>query len=352
VSEALRKEQPSADAAGELALAWIGSAAGLEGDIVKRSGIPFWGIGLRGGVRGMGPLVALRALLGLIVGVAQALRILRSLKPQVIMATGGYVSVPPVLAGWLLRVPSLVYLPDLTPGWAVRFLSPFARRIAVTAEESRRFFPARKVLVSGYPVRPALSGQDRKAAREVFGLDPDLRTILVMGGSRGAHSINVAISQALPSLLLTYQVIHVTGPQEAGAMRTVREQLASELRKRYRPYGFLHEDMVKALAAADIIVCRAGASVLGEIPAAGLAAILVPYAGGHRDQERNAAYLASKGVAVQIEDADLTAALLEETINRVAEPATLAAMRQAAAVLARPDAAAIIARELMSIARR
>ena len=135
-------------------------------------------------------------------------------------------------------------------------------------------------------------------------------------------------------------------------MRLVRDQLAPESKRRYRPYGFLHEDMARAFAAADLVVCRSGASVLGEIPAAGLAAILIPYAGGHRDQERNAAFLAEQGAAVVLEDGSLTPALLEETINKVAEPETLAAMRQASAALARPDAADVIAKELDSTGPR
>ena len=138
-------------------------------------------------------------------------------------------------------------------------------------------------------------------------------TLLVMGGSRGAHSINVAVSGTLALLLQGYQVIHVTGQQDAPAMRSQREQLPADSRRRYRPYAFLHDDMIKALAAADVIVCRSGASVLGEIPCAGLAAILVPYAGGHHDQERNAQYLADRGRAVIIDDADLSPALLLET---------------------------------------
>ncbi len=324
----------------------------MEGDIVRRSDIAFRGVGLRGGLRGVGPLAAVRGVFGLLAGFWQSLGVIRSVRPQVILATGGYVSVPAVLAGWLLRVPSLVYLPDMQPGWAVRFLTPFARRVAVTTDESRAYFAERKVFVSGYPVRPALFGQDRAAARDAFGLDPDLRTILVVGGSRGAHSINVALADALAHLLLTYQIIHVTGQQEAGAMRLLRDQLAPESKRRYRPYGFLHEDMARAFAAADLVVCRAGASVLGEIPAAGLAAVLIPYAGGHRDQERNAAFLASKGAAVVLADGELSGSLLEETINRVAEPATLAAMRQASVALARRNAADVIAKEVVALARR
>ncbi len=352
VVEALKKVPPTTNAAGDLAITWVGSVAGLEGDIVRRSEIPFRGVGLRGGLRGVGALAAVRGVLGLFVGFFQAIAVIRSVKAQVILATGGYVSVPAVLAGWLLRVPSLIYLPDMEPGWAVRFLAPFARRIAVTTEESRRFFARKKVIVSGYPVRAALFGQDMKTAREAFGLDPVMRTVLVFGGSRGARSINAALTGALNHLLLTFQIIHVTGQQEAGAMRSLREELPSELKRRYRPYGFLHEDMTKAFAAADLVVCRAGASVLGEIPAAGVAAVLIPYAGGHRDQEHNAAYLEEHGAAVRIDDGALSPAVLEDTIMSVADPEKLAAMRQASAALAHPEAASVIARELTSIARR
>ena len=348
----MKKAPRTASSAGDLTITWVGSISGLEGDIVRRSEIPFRGIGLRGGLRGVGPLAAVRGILGLFVGFFQAIGVIRSVKAQVILATGGYVSVPAVLAGWLLRVPSLVYLPDMEPGWAVRFLAPFARRIAVTTEESLRFFARKKVVVSGYPVRAALFGQDAKQAREAFGLDPEMRTILVFGGSRGAHSINSAVAGALNHLLLTFQIIHVTGQAEAAAMRSLRKDLPAELKRRYRPYGFLHEDMATAFTAADVVVCRAGASVLGEIPAAGLAAILIPYAGGHRDQERNAAYLEKQGAAVHIDDGGLSSSVLEETINSVADPEKLAAMRQASAALARPEAASVIAGELTSIARR
>ena len=348
--EALKAAQ-STDKPADLTLTWVGTPSGMEGDIVRRSGIDFRGVGLQGGLRGVGLLAKVRGMFGLVIGFFQALRLLLSLRPQAILATGGYVSVPAVLAGWLLRKPSLLYLPDMQPGWAVRFLAPFARRVAVTTDESRKYFSKKKVFVSGYPVRPALFTQDRKAAREAFGLDPDLRTVLVVGGSRGSHNINVALADALAHLLLTFQIIHVTGQQEAASMRLVRDQLAPESKRRYRPYGFLHEDMARAFAAADLVVCRSGASVLGEIPAAGLAAILIPYAGGHRDQERNAAFLAEHGAAVVLDDGSLTPALLEETINKVAEPETLAAMRQASAALARRDAADIIAKELIALAR-
>lgn len=351
VVEALKEQQPDS-ASGELALTWVGASTGLEEDIVRRSGIPFRGIGLRGGVRGVGLPAALRSVVGLALGFLQALRLVRSLRPHVILATGGYVSLPCVLVGWLLRVPSLIYLPDMQPGWAVRVLSPFARRIAVTTEASAAFFPVRKVVVSGYPVRRAFFEQDKKAAREVFGLDPELPTILVVGGSRGAHSINVVIAGALMALLPTFQVIHVTGQRDAAAMRAVRDQLPAEMKARYRPYGFLHEDMVKAMRAADLVIGRAGASVLGEIPAAGVAAILVPYAGGHRDQERNAAFLESQGAAVVVRDADLTPELVEETVNRVAEQQRLATMQKAAAALAKPEAAAVIAAEIRELAAR
>lgn len=351
VLDALRQALPASSGSEELTAAWIGSAAGMEGDIIRRSGLPFHGLALHGGVRGRGPVAAVLGAFGLIRGCLQAVGLVRSLRPQVIMATGGYVSAPAVLAGWLLRVPTLMYLPDMQPGWAVRALAPLARRIAVTTEQSRGYFAARKVVVSGYPVRSAIIGQESKPAREVFGLDPDVPTLLVMGGSRGSHSINIATAQALPNLLLQYQVIHVTGMQEASAMRAVRERLASELKKRYRPYGFLHDDMATALAASDVIVCRAGASVLGEVPAAGLAAILVPLASGHRDQVQNAAFLADKGAALVVNDSGLTADTLQTAIERVTQPERLAAMRQAATALARPDAAAVIAAELMVLAR-
>ena len=326
-------------------LLYLGSENGLERALVQRSGLDFSGLSVSGGVRGMG-LAAIGNVASLVQGFLQSLGVIRRFRPGAILATGGYVCAPVVLAGWFLRVPALVYLPDVEPGWAVRFLAPFARRVAVTVPEATRFFNSKKTVVTGYPVRAELVSADRQAGREFFGVGSDEKVILVAGGSRGAQHINQLIAEALPELLQDASIIHVCGQShlaDAGARFAV---LPPDLKARYKLYSYLHE-MPLALVAADLAISRAGASVLGEYPVAGLPSILIPYAGGHRDQVRNAAYLAQNGAAVVLQDQEISTEMLASTVKTLLrDPARLPAMAQAARALARPDAAGDLAREL------
>jgi UDP-N-acetylglucosamine--N-acetylmuramyl-(pentapeptide) pyrophosphoryl-undecaprenol N-acetylglucosamine transferase len=280
-----------------------------------------------------------------------ALGVVRSFRPQAIFVTGGFVCLPVALAGWALRVPALVYLPDVEPGLAVRFLARLATRIAVTAEDSRAYLTARKVVVTGYPVRPALLTADRPAARAHFGVGLDDRLLLIFGGSRGAHSINVAVGESLAELAQLAVVLHVCGPEDEPEFQARRAALPAELQDRYRPYGYLHDDMPLALAAADLVVSRAGAATMGEYPAVGLPSVLIPYpyAGAH--QAHNANYLARAGAAVLLENDRLRAGELVPTVRALLDdPARRAAMADAARQVARPDAAQRIASLLIALA--
>lgn len=273
-------------------------------------------------------------------------------RPDAVLATGGYVSAPVVVSAWLRRVPSLVYLPDTEPGWAVRFLAPFARRVAVTVPESRRFFGSRKVVCTGYPVRPEVGACAHGEAKAHFEIPLDDPVVLVTGGSRGAARLNQAITDALESLLDTIHVIHVCGQTHYPALERRAAGLSERLAARYHLFAYLHE-MPMAMAAADLVVSRAGASVLGEYPAAGLPSILVPLSTGHRDQECNAAYMAKRGAAVQIADADLTSERLKSAVAELlGDPGRLAAMSAAARGMAQPFAARRLADELVSTANR
>ncbi|MGH2523756.1 MAG: UDP-N-acetylglucosamine--N-acetylmuramyl-(pentapeptide) pyrophosphoryl-undecaprenol N-acetylglucosamine transferase, partial [Anaerolineales bacterium] len=326
---------------------WIGSVGGMEAEIVARAGLPFKAI--RGaGVHGVGWRLPLNAL-NLLWGVFEAVRLVRAFQPNVLLVTGGFVTVPVALAAWLNRTPTLVYLPDVEPGLAIRFISRFARKIAVTVEDSRRYFEGKKVVVTGYPTRPELGTATRAGAIQHFDLDPARRTVLVTGGSRGARSINRATFAALPDWLKDYQVIHLSGQLDWAEAEQAREALPENLRARYHVFPFLHQ-MGLALAAADLAVSRAGASALGEYPLFGLPAILVPYPHAWRYQKVNADYLAARGAAVRVNDEDLPARLATGVRALLDDPERLAAMRAASAAAAAPDAAAHIARELLALA--
>ncbi len=321
----------------------------MEKDLVSRLKIPFRGIPAAG-VHGVGLRALPGNLLRLAKGVVASRRILREFQPDVLFFTGGYVAVPMALMG--IPRNSLLYVPDIEPGLALKTLARFADCIAVTADESRKFFSAgKRVVVTGYPVRPELMKWNRSTGRAWFGIDAEAKVLLVFGGSKGARSINQALWSALPALLEEIQVIHITGQSDWGAVNAQRTQLPADLLPRYHAYPYLHEEMGAALAAADLAVCRAGASTLGELPHFGLPAVLVPYPYAWRYQKINAEYLASRGAAVVVENDDLANRLLALVPQLLNDESRLAAMRQAMLDLAQLRAAEKIADLLRELAQ-
>jgi len=325
---------------------YVGTAGGLEASIVPRAGVSLRVV-QAAALRGLSPWRMLLNSLALLRGTVQAWDILRDFRPDAVLATGGYASAPVAVAAWLRSCPVLVYLPDVMPGLAVRFLSRLARRVAVSFEAALSYFPRGKAVVTGYPVRSALYAGNRRQARERLGLEPDLKTLLVLGGSRGAHSINVAVSEELSSLLPLAQVIHVAGDKDQGWLQERRLHLPAETRGRYRVYPYLHEEMVDALLAADLAIARAGAATMGEFAAVGLPSILVPYPYSGQHQEANAAFVANHGAAVMVQDSALTEGALTGVVSALlADEGALRSMAAKARELARPDAALAIAKEL------
>lgn len=331
---------------------WVGSRDGIEAEVVPRAGLPFEVIEAAG-IRGRGPVQLLRNAVRLAQGTAQAYRIIGRFRPDVILTTGGYVSVPVAVAGRVARVPVVIYLPDVVPGLAIRALARFAQHVAVSVEESRGYLPSDKVTVTGYPVRRELTSADRVRAREALGLEPAVPVVLIFGGSRGARRINQAVRATLESLLRMAQIVHVSGLLDLNDLERQREGLSSDLKERYHLFRYLHEEMIDALAAADLVVSRAGAATLGEFPAVGVPAVLVPYpyAGAH--QAENAAVLADQGGAIVVADDELTGQRLLATVQSLLdEEERLAAMRRSMKQFSRPDAAQAIANLLEEAATR
>lgn len=326
---------------------WVAAGAWRSG--WPPAGLPFAGIPA-GGVHGLAPWRAAVNLAKLARGFLVALRLGRRRRPDALFVTGGYASVPVALAAWTLRVPILLYLPDIEPGLAVRFIARLATRIGVTVEDSRDFLPAHKVVVTGYPVRPEFAGMGRQAARAALGLPEDAPVLLAFGGSTGARSINQAVVENLEALLEVAYVIHISGERDWPWVAAQGDVLPASVRGRYYPYPYLHgAAMGQALAAADLAVCRAGASTLGELPYFGLPAVLVPYPYAWRYQRVNAEWLASRGAAVVVEDARLKESLVPTVRSLLENPARLAGMRERARALARRDAAERLAELVMEL---
>ncbi len=328
---------------------WIGTRNGMEEELIKRAGLPFVGLAA-GGLRGMGLLVKARNSLLILGSVRRARRILAELKPDVVLVTGGYASVAVTLAAWLQHVPVAIYLPDIVPGQAIRYLGRLATRVLTTSERSYSYFRRDKVVVTGYPVRPEIYDLEQAQARQALELDPETRTLLVFGGSRGARSINRALVAGLRDILPLCQVIHVTGRLDTDWVTSTTRRLPAELLARYHPFPYLH-DMPLALVAADLAVARAGAATLGEFPAAALPAILVPYPYSGQHQLPNAQYLAEGGAANVIDDAALDKELVPLVLHLLQNEETLTSMRDAGRAMARPDAAEAIGRQLWLVAR-
>ena len=332
-------------------LCWVGSSGGVEESLTARAGIPFEGISAAG-LRGKNPREVLGGLRALGQGFGQARRLISTFQPDVLFVTGGYVCAPVTLAARLAGVPVLIYLPDIEPGLAIKSLARFADRVAVTATPATKHFRAGQAVVTGYPVRRELVQRDQAGARARLGLsveDDGLPVLLAFGGSQGAHSINQAVSDGIEELLNVAQVIHISGQRDAEWTRARQASLPESLRGGYHLYAYLHEKMADALLGADLVVSRAGASTLGEFPAAGLAAVLVPYpyAGAH--QWANARYLAEAGAAITIADADLGTDLIPNLRDLLTDHDRRATMERAARALARPDAAQSIAALLVNL---
>ena len=317
----------------------------MEKELVRRAGIPFQTIPAAG-LHGVGLRALLRNLITLARGFLASQKILDDFKPDVLFFTGGYLAGPMALAG--RDIPTLLYVPDVEPGLALKSLARFADRIAVTETDSQKYF-SKQVLVSGYPLRAELAGWNREKARQSLDLDQSSPVLLVFGGSKGARSINEAIVPQLPSLLELVQIVHISGQSDWEAVESARFGLTTEQRRRYHAYPYLHEEMGAALASADLVVSRAGASVLGEFPFFGLPAILVPYPHAWRYQKINADFLAERGAAVMLKDELLNDELTSVIEDLLANPSKRAAMREAMKSLARPQAAQIIADQLIEL---
>lgn len=331
----------------DLELLWVGGEGGMEEDLVSRAGYQLRALPAAG-LHGVGLFQLPRNLWQLARGYVGARRLLAEFQPDVLFFTGGFVAAPVALAG--SRVPTLALVPDIQPGFTLRLIARFADVIAVVADEARQFFSRPdRVKVTGYPLRSDLTRWNRTDAIKHFGLDKDLPTLLVFGGSKGARSINEAIIAQLPGLLRDLQIIHVTGIGNWKAIEAAMKVLPSDLSVRYHAFPYLHGDMGAGFAAADLAVCRAGASTLGELPQFGLPAILVPIPFREHLQHMNAAYLKDRGAAEILADEKMPELLASRILELVHDRQRLNRMGAAMAVLARPDAAGRIAKLLRDL---
>lgn len=327
---------------------WVGRQGGMEQGILEKAGVPYRAI-RAGGLASMGWGARLRNMVLLSRGFGEAWNVIRKFRPDVVLATGGYVTFPVGVAARMQGIPLVVYLPDIKPGLTVRALAPLATKVAVTVPEGRKYFGS-KTVVTGYPVRKELAQPKSKVlARQSFNLPTNANVLLVTGGSQGSHSLNQAVGNALAGLLAITHIIHVYGKVDGEWLQQQKAALPATLQAKYQLYDYLHDTMSDALLAADAVVARAGASVLGEFPAAALPAILVPLPIAGVQQSDNAQWLAERGAALIVQDREVSTALLP-TVQKLFNDATqLTRMRSAMYSRARPDAARLIAELVQTV---
>jgi UDP-N-acetylglucosamine--N-acetylmuramyl-(pentapeptide) pyrophosphoryl-undecaprenol N-acetylglucosamine transferase len=311
---------------------YAGTGDAQEARIVHGAGLRYTSV-RAAGLRARSPARAAKGLATLAFGTFQSLRLIGRVRPRAVFATGGYGSVPLALAAAARRVPLVVFLPDVYPGWAVRFIAKLATRVATSSEAALEFLPAEKSTVTGYPVRPAFLATNRVTGKERLGMTGRQPVLLVTGGSSGALRLNAALARHLPQFTTLAHVIHLTGRQDYERMAALREKLTPAQQERYHVHAYL-DDMPAALAAAD--------------PVMGLPAVLVPLE--LSDQARNARFLESQGAAVVLSGEDAPARLYATVDMILKDPARLTAMRRAMTALARPDAARDLARLVLEVA--
>ncbi|MDR7483798.1 MAG: undecaprenyldiphospho-muramoylpentapeptide beta-N-acetylglucosaminyltransferase [Armatimonadota bacterium] len=340
IAEALRRQSPGIE------VMFIGGHR-LESRLVPQEGWPFRTIAGRGlpsrpGWRTVAALASSTR------GGWQALRLLWAWRPDVVVATGGYVCAPVGAAAVLLGLPLVLQEQNLSPGLANRVLARWARWVSVPHEDAASRWRARRVEVTGVPLRTRAVWGDRRRGMSRWGLEEGRVTVLVVGGSQGAHSLNRAVCRTADLLMdeSGLQILHQTGPEH---LHWVREAIGR--REHVGPPALRHvavpflDPIGDAYAAADLVLCRAGASTLAEVTAWGLPAIVVPYPHAARaHQEENAAVLVRAGAAVPLADSDLDGTRLADLLGILVRDASRrAAMAAASRTLGRPGAADVVA---------
>ncbi|NOX21009.1 MAG: undecaprenyldiphospho-muramoylpentapeptide beta-N-acetylglucosaminyltransferase [Nitrospirae bacterium] len=343
LADELVKRDPSVE------ILFIGTDRGIEARVVPREG---YNIRFVSGAALVGKSLSgkLKALFSFIKGLRESYRILKETEPQIVVGTGGYVSVAPVVAAWLQSIPVLIMEQNTVPGKANRFLARMANAICITYQESMAFFPRDKVHLTGNPVRDRVTKGSPEAARRLFSLKEDLFTVLVFGGSRGASSINRAMVEALPYLTgikEEVQFLHQTGESDYRFVRGAYQDMG--FKGTVTPFIY---QMPEAYAVADLVISRAGATALAEICVTGKPSILVPYPYAAEDHQRaNAEKLMQMGAAVMILDKELNGKRLSEEILRLFnDPQKREEMKRKALGFGRPEAARKIADIVGSIA--
>ena len=332
-------------------LLFVGGRRGLEADLVRAAGLPFQQLPIASLRDPDSRLAALAHAAVLPAGFGWALERVARFRPSVCLTSGGAIAYPVVLAARLLRVPVYLWEGNVVPGRANRALARWSQRIGATFQGTELHLPKAKTVLAGNPIRRSLLRWRRDEARERLGIAEQETVLLVTGGSQGSERVNEAIWIALPQLLRRAVIVHLTGLAHLAGSEERRSALPPELRERYKPYGYLREEMGAALAAADLVVGRAGSSSIAEPLAFGVPVVLIPFGAAMGDhQDANARNVAEVGAATIVRESELSSGRLSAVVLELLDDrARLGRMRDAAKRAGRADAAAAIARDVLAL---
>lgn len=342
---------------------WVGVADSLESRVAASEGIAFRTVATGKIRRARNPLLMIspanvRDMARVPLGVIQAWRLVRRFKPDVVLATGGYVAVPLGLAARWCRRPLVVHEQTVRIGLANRVLARAATRMALSSDSTLPLLPSRAraaAMVTGNPVRPELLRGNAEAAVGALGwqaADLTLPVVYVTGGAQGSMQINTLVTEILPWLLARANVVHQCGAASLERMQQNAAQLPGGLAGRYLVTAFVSAELPDVLALADVVISRSGAGTIAEITALGKAAVLIPLASAAGDEQRhNAQHLANASAAVMLSGEVTSGALRAALEPLLADPGGRAAIAQQARALGRPEAAELLADTVLSAAK-
>ncbi|MFE0104476.1 glycosyltransferase [Streptomyces sp. NPDC059009] len=348
-----------------LEVLWVGKADSLEERVAVGEGIEFASVATGKIRRSANPLKMIspanvKDMSRVPLGVLQARKAINRFRPDVVLATGGYVAVPVGMAATLMcRVPLVVHEQTVRLGLANKTLAGSATRVAVSSQSTVELLPEAvraATVVTGNPVRPEVfTGQSEKAiqALGLHGFDGHLPTVYVTGGAQGSQQINTVVSEALPWLLEHANVIHQCGPDHVQSLSQQAARLSSSTAGRYHLTGYVGAELPDVLALADVVISRSGAGTIAELTALGKAAVFIPLAtSAGNEQVHNARHLADAGAAIALTDNVTAERLQGVVVPLLTDPAQREAMAERARGFGRPDAAERLADVVLAAVRQ
>lgn len=328
----------------DIEISFVGTQKGIEAKVLPREGFELKTI-LSAGLLGKKGLGRWMSWVKLPVGTAQSMCFLMRKQPDLVVGVGGYVSGPLVLSAWILRVPILIHEQNSIPGFTNKWLGKIADKVAVSFKDSAKYFRAEKVEVTGNMIREEICQPSEALPKKAEGPF----NVLVLGGSQGAHSINIAMLEALESLAPKRENIHITHQTGESDYELVkREYEASGFSYDVRPFI---DDMAEQYRKASLVICRAGATTLAEVTACGKVSVLIPYPhAAHNHQEKNARVLNSANAGELVLDQELSGPRIAQSIIRaIEEPERLEEMEKNSYQLGNRDATEKVRRICMSL---